>query len=210
MNELKKQLAQLPLAVEQLIETRLEEFSSFKQKNDEAWFSELCFCLLTANAKAQTALSLQSTLGFAGFCTLPLHNLTQQIKAHKHRFHNNKARYIVAAREHHPIKKIIQQKVSSHWESAARGWLVSNVKGMGYKEASHFLRNTGYQSLAILDRHIINLLVEHNLIGKPNNLAKNNYLQIEQTFQKLSKKLSVTPAKLDLQLWYLQTGKVLK
>lgn len=196
--------------MQQLINSRLDQFASFSSRPDEEWFSELCFCLLTANAKAKTALNLQSSLGYKGFATLPQHQLVAQIRAHKHRFHNNKARYIVAARKHLDVKSLISENISSGGEVAARAWLVENIQGLGYKEASHFLRNTGHTDLAILDRHIINLLAEESIIARPSNLSKKNYLEIEKQFQSIAKSLSVSPAKLDLQLWYLQTGKVLK
>lgn len=207
---LKRELAALPVDINQLIESRLGQFSSFKDKKDQDWFSELCFCLLTANAKASTALTVQEKLGYTGFVSLPQKSLAQQLKVMKHRFHNNKSKYIEQARRHTDVRQIIQEIVTQEGESAAREWLVTNIKGLGYKESSHFLRNTGHSSLAILDRHIINLLVEHNFISPPANLSKKSYLEIEKVFQDIATKLNTTPAKLDLQLWYVQTGKVLK
>ena len=78
------------------------------------------------------------------------------------------------------------------------------------KEASHFLRNTGSQSLAILDRHILNILAEHKLIVKPKTLTPQKYKEIEQVFTNMASTLRISPAKLDLILWYMQTGEVLK
>ena len=40
------------------------------------------------------------------------------------------------------------------------------IKGLGYKEASHFLRNIGFPGYAILDKHILNSLREMGVIGK--------------------------------------------
>ena len=129
------------------------------------------------------------------------------IKKNKHRFHNNKSRYIVEARKFFNIKSILKNKS----ELEAREWLVQNVKGLGYKEASHFLRNTGSENLAILDRHILNLMHEHNLINEiPKPLNKTHYLEIESKFNSLASQLNMTPARLDLAMWYLKTGKVLK
>jgi len=83
--------------------------------------------------------------------------------------------------------------------------------GLGYKEASHFLRNTGSKNVAILDRHILALMHSHKLIAEiPKPLNKNKYLEIEQKFNQLASKLNMTPARLDLAMWYLKTGKVLK
>ena len=95
-------------------------------------------------------------------------------------------------------------------ELEARNFLVENVKGIGMKEASHFIRNTGGQSLAILDRHILKLLEENNMIVKPKKLSTEVYREIESKFIDLASTLRMTPAKLDLFLWYMQTGEVLK
>ncbi|WP_372090119.1 hypothetical protein P7L79_11770 [Tistrella mobilis] len=43
--------------------------------------------------------------------------------------------------------------------ACARAWLVSNVSGIGPKQASMFLRNTGISyDLAVLDRHVLNYM----------------------------------------------------
>lgn len=207
MNSLQKQLAEIPPEVQSLIETRLNEFKSFKHKSDEDWFSELCFCILTANSKALTALSVQKELGFKGFMTLPEKTLVQRIKENKHRFHNIKAARIVEARKHTNIKKIITPLDEFH----AREWLVANVKGLGYKESSHFLRNVGYKNSAILDRHILNLLFDHGLLNKVSpSLNRSNYLKIEKVCSQVARNLNMDLAKLDLSMWYLKTGRVLK
>ena len=39
------------------INKKIKQFDSFKVKSNDKWFSELCFCLLTANSKAKTAAS---------------------------------------------------------------------------------------------------------------------------------------------------------
>ncbi len=85
-----------------------------------------------------------------------------------------------------------------------------NIKGIGYKEASHFLRNIGFKNIAIVDFHIIDLLSRYNLIEKPKYLSKNIYFQIEKLLRKIAKKTGVSPAELDLYMWYMETGKILK
>jgi len=93
----------------------------------------------------------------------------------------------------------------------AREWLVKNVKGIGYKEASHFLRNVGFDNLAILDRHVLSVLHEYGLIDEvPRSLTCGRYLEIEEKLVELSEKLGLTLGELDLYLWYLKTGEVLK
>ncbi len=95
-------------------------------------------------------------------------------------------------------------------EIELREWLVKNIKGIGYKEGSHFLRNIGYKNLAIVDFHILDLLVQYELIEKPKVLTKKIYLDIENLLKRIAKELNLNLAELDLFLWYLETGKILK
>jgi len=208
MNKLIKEIKSLKdSSIKNKVDQRLKEFKNFKNKDTKEWFSELCFCILTANSKAATALKIQEELTPKGFCEYSLDNISKTIRKNKHRFHNNKAEYILAAREHIDIKS----KIKELGEIKAREWLVKNVKGIGYKEASHFLRNVGYKNLAILDRHILNLMKEHDLIKeKPKTLNKKKYLEIEKTFKKIADTLKMSCAELDLYMWYMKTGKVLK
>jgi len=207
MNSLIPQISSLQNSnINEIVKERLKDFSSFKNKSNKEWFSELCFCILTANSKALTAIAVQKEIQEDGFLNFSQHKISKIIKKNKHRFHNNKAKYIIEARKHKNIKDLLKEKT----EEESRNWLVENVKGLGYKEASHFLRNTGSRNLAILDRHIINLMFENRIIKKPKTLTKSNYLAIESRFNALAKELKMTPTKLDLLMWYLKTGKVLK
>ncbi len=88
-------------------------------------------------------------------------------------------------------------------ERRARTWLVSNVKGLGMKEASHFLRNTGRLGVAVIDRHILRILAS---VGLPCG----NYAEAEESVFLIAEKLGMAPGELDLYLWYLETGRVLK
>ena len=91
-----------------------------------------------------------------------------------------------------------------------REWLVKNIKGLGYKEASHFLRNVGYFDYSILDRHIINLMADNGRIEKPKKINKKGYLEIEKEFRKIADEVKMSLGELDLYMWYLKTGKILK
>lgn len=193
------------------INKRLKEFKSVHKKPSKEWFSELCYCILTANSKAITALNIQKELGAKGFCSYNQARLSSAIKRNKHRFHNNKAKYIKEARSHIDIKKKIQSIIKKESETEARAWIVQNIKGLGYKEASHFMRNVGYKNLAILDRHILQVMHNHKLLKqKPKTLNKKNYLEIEEKFLNLANKFNMSAAELDLYMWYMKTGKVLK
>ncbi|AGK60325.1 Thermostable 8-oxoguanine DNA glycosylase [Archaeoglobus sulfaticallidus PM70-1] len=192
------------------VNRRINEFLSFRHKGNEFWFSELCFCILTANSSAELGIRIQKELGFDGFYYMDKEKLSERLKDLGHRFYNKRAEYIVLARRFRNIKDIIQDIVHSSGEFEAREWLVRNVKGLGYKEASHFMRNVGYLNFAILDRHILKLLSSEGIIEKPKTLSRRKYLEIEKVFVEIAEKLSMSPGELDLNLWYLSTGKVLK
>jgi len=93
-----------------------------------------------------------------------------------------------------------------------RDWLVKNIKGLGMKEASHFLRNIGCKNVAIIDFHIVDLLAKNNLIEKPKNraLTGKRYIEIENILKELAEKTNTSLGELDLYLWYEETGKILK
>jgi N-glycosylase/DNA lyase len=196
--------------VRKRIDSRLKAFESFRTKGTRHWFSELCFCILTANSKARNAYNIQGELGARGFCECTAGDIRRCIQKHRHRFHNNKTRFIMEARDHIDIKAKIQQLVHEQDEFAAREWLVKNISGLGWKESSHFLRNVGYKNLAIIDRHVLNVMDQYGLARKPKALTKKTYLKFESILQKLADRLNMTQAELDMYLWYMRTGDVLK
>jgi len=141
------------------------------------------------------------------FLFLKEEDIAKKLKEFGHRFPNNRAKYIAESTKHNDILKNL---VCHSKDTEIREWLVKNVKGLGFKEASHFLRNIGFENLAIIDFHIIDLLVEHNLIKKPKSINKKRYLEIENSLKKIAKETNLTLAELDLYLWYMETGKILK
>jgi len=189
-----------------IVRKRIDEFRDLNRKGNEEWFSEMCFCILTANSSAEMGIKIQRELGAYGFLTLNEEELRQRLKDLGHRFYNVRARYIVEARKYSNIKDIVQ----SYEPFDAREWLVKNIKGIGYKEASHFLRNVGYFDFAILDRHILRVMNDYGLIEMPKSMSRRKYLEIEDIFKELAAKVKLSAGELDLYIWYMRTGKVLK
>ncbi|MEW6592225.1 MAG: N-glycosylase/DNA lyase [Candidatus Hadarchaeota archaeon] len=175
---------------------------------DAGIFSELCFCILTANSTAKRGIEIQSRLGDDGFLRLPLEKLTNELKLAGHRFPPTRAKFIVEARKFSNIKDVMDG-FKDVFE--AREWLVNNVKGLGWKEASHFLRNTGHEEVSILDRHVCSVMDEYCMIQKKwRTLTRRRYLEGERLLETVSKRLDIPPGELDLYLWYFKAGKVLK
>jgi len=186
---------------------RMQEFAELGMKPSRELFKEMCFCLLTANFNAERAMAIQERIG-DGFLTLPEPDLAARLKELGHRHPNARASYIAGARVHADGLKGILGSFAGGPE--AREWLVRNVKGLGYKEASHFLRNIGYQDLAIIDFHIVDLLVSRGIIRSPGALSPARYVEIERILRELGARTNLTLGELDLYLWYQETGKILK
>lgn len=94
-----------------------------------------------------------------------------------------------------------------------RDWLARErrIKGLGYKEASHFLRNVGLAGYAILDKHILRSLAELGIIDSPQPpTTRARYLETEQRMKSLARDLRIDFDELDLVLWSMRTGEVLK
>lgn len=210
MKQLLKRLESIDMQTRHQIIQRLQEFQSFKNKSSKEWLSELNYCILTANSKASTAIIVQKELDKKGD-KITVEEATVLLRKHNHRFHNTKAERIIKAKEHKNIKETLQAIIKKEGVIGARNWLVKNVEGIGMKEASHYLRNTGHDGIAILDRHIISTMKENGIIDEePKLLDTKTYLELEKRFLNLSKKLNIRPAELDLTLWCLKSGAVLK
>lgn len=193
--------------IKEKIDKRIGEFKNAGKKGNKEIFNELCFCLLTANYDAQKAINIQNKIQ-NGFIEYPEIKLSDELKKLGYRFPNVRSKYIMEARRHkESLKKVI---CSCETDNGRRQWFAENVKGLGYKEASHFLRNIGHPGCAIIDFHIIDILVRHKIIKRPKTITKKVYLEIEKELSILAYKLKLSLAELDLYLWYMETGKILK
>jgi N-glycosylase/DNA lyase len=122
------------------------------------------------------------------------------------RFHNNKAKHIVNARQY-----VTKLKYLDKDSVIAREFVVKNIKGLGYKEASHFLRNIGYRDLCIIDRHVINLMYELKVFDSTNTPSTpKKYLEMEQQIKDYAEKYNYDVDELDLVLWSIKTGFVFR
>ena len=196
------------------ITTRLEEFGLlWKYSTDQDIFAELVFCLFTPQSKARSCWAAVESLRKKD---LLVNGSLQQIANELRgvRFHNTKAARVVKARkqffQNSPSLKSIISSFKNPFE--AREWLVLNINGFGYKEASHFLRNIGMgQELAILDRHILRNLVVLKVIDEiPSGISSKTYLEIERKMAIFANEIDIPLDHLDLLLWYKEAGEVFK
>lgn len=196
------------------IRTRLSEFKQVLQRSEEEVFAELCFCLLTPQSSAKTCWDAVTRLRERN---LLLKGSQKDIEPvlNSVRFNDSKARYIVQARAMFAKDGalLIKPQITSFYNPyELREWLVENVRGLGYKEASHFLRNIGLgEEFAILDRHILRNLAQLGVIPEvPATLTKKRYLEIEEGVRRFSKEIGIPMADLDLLLWSKETGWIFK
>lgn len=196
------------------IQKRLAEFRQVMQWKDEEVFGELCFCLLTPQSSAKVCWEAITALKQQ---TLLLKGQPSELEPHLRsvRFSESKAKYIVEARNMFSKDGKIQLKsqISSFYNPfELREWFVENVKGLGYKEASHFLRNIGLgEEFAILDRHILrNLNQLHVITEIPVSITKKRYLEIEEKLRRFAAEIGIPMADLDLLFWSKETGWIFK
>jgi len=190
-------------SISEVIAERMREFEEFGDKRKDEVFGELCFCLMTANFSAEKCINIQKEMG-RDFGLLSEAELAVALKKHGHRFPNTRANYIFEAQK---CEGDLCSLVGTGKERREK--LVRDIKGLGMKEASHFLRNVGFKDVAIIDFHIVDLLKREGLI-ETGALNKKRYLEIEKVLEDLGRKVGLNLAELDLYLWYIETGKVLK
>ncbi len=190
-----------------MIRSRLNEFS---QVPPSEYFYELAYCLLTPQSNAMNCDHVVRSLRghdfyHADFDPEPfLHQGTLYV-----RFHRTKARHLVALKKRFPL--VLTALMNGYDSRKLRTWLVLNVKGLGYKEATHFLRNIGYRGLAILDRHILKNLKRYGVIRRiPSTLTRRQYEQIERKFIEFANVVEIPVDELDLLFWSKETGEVFK
>jgi len=214
-----------PVTIERIVQThaarkkeirrRLSEFSAIARNgSDEKLWEEMVFCFFTGGCSARmgmNAIDAVRPLLFKGDQTELARALTGV-----HRYPNARARYIVASREflkEHCGLRLRQKLRSFDCGLERRDWLVreKGIKGLGYKEASHYLRNVGFRGYAILDKHVLNCLTELKIIDdpKPPN-TRARYLMVEDKLKKLTDATGIDFDELDLVLWSMKTGVILK
>ena len=187
------------------IKSRLADFSKINNKEDI--FYELCFCLLTSGSNARRCDARVKMLKQNNFMNT---NFMPRQHIRDIRFYNNKTENLLLAKKNY--SSILDKLNSVKDNYQLREWLVNNVRGLGYKEASHFIRNIGKgKGLAILDRHILkNLKLLNVLENVPSHMSKKQYLDIEKRLLSYSSSIGIAAEELDLLLWSKETGEIFK
>lgn len=197
------------------IRQRLAEFRTVTGSGDDnEIFNELVFCILAAGTSAKMAIdTVEKIKSFIPDADAG--ELSKNLKG-IYRFYNIRAEYIVHTRNF--LKRTcdmkLKEKLDTFSDDVARRdflALTKDIRGIGYKEASHFLRNIGYRGYSILDKHVVKCLYELNVICSPNAPSgRKKYLEIEEKLKDFSHLHDIDPDELDLLLWSERTGIILK
>lgn len=197
------------------IRARLAEFDAIWQHgtNEKLW-EEMVFCFFTGGCSAK--MGLRSVEAVRPLLITGDHEELMNALVGVHRYPRARAGYIVASRAflHEHCNLQLREKLESFDDDLARrDWLVKEkrIKGLGYKEASHYLRNVGFKGYAILDKHILRSLAELGYIENPTPPStRTKYLATEKKLKELAENLKIDFDELDLVLWSLKTGEILK
>lgn len=197
------------------IRRRLGEFESvLETASEERIFEELVFCIFTAGASAKMGLNALEAVRDI----LPRadeERLSRRLRG-VYRFPNARSRYVVHTREHLARRHGMRLKsvLLSFGDPVERREFLAldrDVKGIGFKEASHFLRNIGFRGYAILDKHILQCLFELGVTESPRPpRSGTEYVETESRFRKFSEENGFDLDELDLFLWSEKTGEILK
>jgi len=198
------------------IRAKLREFKSvWARGSDERLWEEMVYCFFTAGASAKMGMrSIEAVRhilleGDFGELSSALSGV--------HRFPFARSRYIVASRDFlssSGIKMQLRKHLTKLKDPIdRRDWLVKEkrIKGLGYKEASHYLRNIGLSGYGILDKHVLNCLTELEVIDDPKPPStRAKYLALEEKLREFAARVEIDFDELDLVLWSMKTGEILK
>ena len=197
------------------IRHKLKEFENIiKNASEEVIFEELVFCIFTAGTSAKMGLSALSAVR----SILPRAS-EDELRAKLrgvYRFPNVRSKHVIHTRDYltreHGLR--LRSLLLSFEDPVERRdffALNKDIKGLGFKEASHFLRNVGFRGYAILDKHILQCLFELGITESaraPHSRSK--YIEIENKFKRFSKRNRFDFDEMDLFLWSEKTGEILK
>lgn len=186
----------------------------WRSNSDERLWEELVFCIFTAGASAR--MGLRSVERIKSLLQCGTHDELSEALRGTHRYPRARSGYIVTTRDFLTLDcgMRLRERLAAFTDSLARrDWLARErgVKGLGYKEASHFLRNVGFRGYAILDKHILRSLYELEVIESPQPpTTRARYLATEEKLRDFAQRIEIDFDELDLVLWSIKTGEILK
>lgn len=198
--------------VKEPITAQLDEFrKTGENADDEKIFEELAFCILTSAVGPKVGLR-----SIAAIKDILRDGSAEEMAARLEGIHKypEKADFIVHTRDYlekeygFRLRDLVR---SFDDRKALRDFfaLSKDIKGLGYTQASHFLRNIGYTDYAILDKNVARMLHELGVTDseKPPSTGK-KYVETEEKMKALSDELGISLVELDMVLWSFKTGRI--
>jgi N-glycosylase/DNA lyase len=195
-----------------MIEAQLGEFRKIRESaDDRKIFEELAYCILTSAVGPKVGLKSLEAIK-----DILLEGSAEETESRLKGIHKypEKAYYIIRTREY--LKREYGFKLRELVDSfpgpeERRDFFALNkdIKGIGYTQASHFLRNIGFSGYAILDKNVLISLYDLGILDspKPPSTGK-RYKEIESRMKSLAAELGIGLDELDMLLWSLRTGRI--
>ena len=199
------------------IRARLREFRRVWQTaSDSRLWEEMVYCIFTAGASAKMGLRSVDALRPLLKTGAQAEMTKALVAAGAHRFPNARPGYVIVTRDY--LEEFFSMQLRRRLDSfrdpmERRDWLAGEprIKGLGYKESSHFLRNIGFKGYGILDKHIVRCLCELKVIDSPKPpTSRGRYLETEDRMRRFAADTGIDFDELDLLLWSTKTGEILK
>jgi len=207
-----EELKELYNEIEDKISDRMAEFKHiYNNGGKKDIFRELCFCILSSGVGpviARRSVEALDDILLSGNET----EMSKRIDGIH--LYPEKAGYLYSTREY--LVSEYELELKKHLSDIGdrnerRDFLArnKNIKGIGYLQASHFLRNTGFKGYAILDKNILSALYDLSVITdtKPPNSMK-RYLETEDSLRKFAAHTGIDIDHMDLLLWYRIRGSI--
>ena len=199
------------------IRARLREFRRVWQTaSDSRLWEEMVYCIFTAGASAKMGLRSVDALRPLLKTGAQAEMTKALVAAGAHRFPNARPGYVIVTRNYleESFSMQLRRRLDSFRDPMERrDWLATEprIKGLGYKESSHFLRNIGFKGYGILDKHIVRCLCELKVIDSPKPpTSRGRYLETEDRMRRFAAATGIDFDELDLLLWSTKTGEILK
>lgn len=193
--------------VEEAARKRLESFKSCPC-SDKAIFKELTYCVFAANssaAMAEKAVELLEPVIHTG----DVDEYKDQV-AGKVRFYNVRSEY--TAYNHGVINGFDKDlhTIIKEQDSPRRS-VKKLFKGVGMKEASHFLRNIGHSGYCILDKHVRQVMCDIDVLNSTSYPSRpDEYEEAERRIQAFCDANGLDVDVFDLAVWSYKTGRIAK
>lgn len=193
-------------------------------RDDRTLWRQFMICLLSSQVKYELACAAALDIEDAGILTSSTpETIAADLYAilarpfwvdgqmRRYRFYNTKASQLARSWTIIQAEGGLGSLVDAFDDDrAARKWLVRHLPGLGFKQASMFLRDIGFsQDLAVLDRHTLDYmaLVGLRAPGQRYVQTSSQYLGLEDSLRDHASGLGYSLGHLDRAIWVVMRAR---